>query len=173
MFAPELADGTVKAVMTDWTLPALDLWAVYPPAGRGGARRFVPRVEQAAGNFLGRAAARFDDGQQAPGESLQADPVRIVAQLFQLAKRRGVEINPRSGFGSRRFGAPRRGEGWRPRSKAKSEGAERPRDPASEDRRGSTASHRHLRAIQADRELHSVGLDLAWQWTADGTCSTL
>jgi DNA-binding transcriptional LysR family regulator len=47
MFAPELADGTVQAVLTDWTLPTIDLWAVFP-AGRmttAKARAFVAFVE--------------------------------------------------------------------------------------------------------------------------------
>ena len=30
MFAPELADGSVERVLPDWTLPPLDLWAVFP-----------------------------------------------------------------------------------------------------------------------------------------------
>jgi len=33
MFSPELADGTVQAVLTDWELPTIDVWAVFP-AGR-------------------------------------------------------------------------------------------------------------------------------------------
>jgi len=33
MFAPELATGEVRRVLTEWSLPAVDLWAVYP-AGR-------------------------------------------------------------------------------------------------------------------------------------------
>ena len=33
MFAPEIVDGTVKAVLQDWELPPMDLWAVFP-AGR-------------------------------------------------------------------------------------------------------------------------------------------
>lgn len=48
MFAPELADGSVKAVLTDWTLPQVDLWAVYP-TGRSvttKARLFTDFVEQ-------------------------------------------------------------------------------------------------------------------------------
>lgn len=47
MFAPELADGSVRAVLTDWQLPAVDLWAVFP-AGRlvtSRARAFVAFVE--------------------------------------------------------------------------------------------------------------------------------
>jgi DNA-binding transcriptional LysR family regulator len=48
MFAPELANGTVQAVLTDWTLPPIDLWAVFP-SGRMAttkARAFVAFVEQ-------------------------------------------------------------------------------------------------------------------------------
>jgi DNA-binding transcriptional LysR family regulator len=48
MFTPELADGTVKAVLPDWRLPQLDLWAVFP-AGRTAttkARTFISFVEK-------------------------------------------------------------------------------------------------------------------------------
>ena len=48
MFAPELADGTVKAVLPDWVLPEIDLWAVYP-TGRSittKARLFTEFVER-------------------------------------------------------------------------------------------------------------------------------
>jgi DNA-binding transcriptional LysR family regulator len=48
MFAPELAAGTVKAVLQDWDLPPMDLWAVYP-AGRAAttkARTFIAFVEE-------------------------------------------------------------------------------------------------------------------------------
>jgi DNA-binding transcriptional LysR family regulator len=47
MFGPELADGTVRAVLTEWQLPPVDLWAVFP-AGRlvtSRARAFVAFVE--------------------------------------------------------------------------------------------------------------------------------
>jgi NAD(P)-dependent dehydrogenase (short-subunit alcohol dehydrogenase family) len=30
MFSPELANGTVKTVLDDWEMPAIDLWAVFP-----------------------------------------------------------------------------------------------------------------------------------------------
>jgi hypothetical protein len=30
MFAPELASGAVRAVLTDWILPPLDFWALFP-----------------------------------------------------------------------------------------------------------------------------------------------
>jgi DNA-binding transcriptional LysR family regulator len=49
MFSSELTSGKVKAVLTDWTLPALDLWAVFP-SGRlvtARARAFVEFVEEA------------------------------------------------------------------------------------------------------------------------------
>lgn len=48
MFAPELAHGTVKAVLKDWELPSIDLWAVFP-AGRAAstkARIFTSFVEE-------------------------------------------------------------------------------------------------------------------------------
>ena len=48
MFAPEIVDGTVQAVLRDWELPAMDLWAVFP-AGRTPttkARKFVDFAEQ-------------------------------------------------------------------------------------------------------------------------------
>jgi DNA-binding transcriptional LysR family regulator len=47
IFAPELASGTVKAVLSDWELPSLDLWAIYP-TGRmvsAKAREFASFVE--------------------------------------------------------------------------------------------------------------------------------
>jgi DNA-binding transcriptional LysR family regulator len=48
MFAPEIADGTVKVVLQDWELPRIDLWAVFP-AGRAAtvkARTFVSFVQE-------------------------------------------------------------------------------------------------------------------------------
>lgn len=47
MFAPEIADGTVKVVLQDWELPRIDLWAVFP-AGRTAtakARTFTQFVQ--------------------------------------------------------------------------------------------------------------------------------
>lgn len=46
MFSPELATGAVRRVLTDWALPTIDLWALYP-AGRmatARARAFVEFV---------------------------------------------------------------------------------------------------------------------------------
>lgn len=47
MFAPELASGAVKSVMHDWTLPDLDLWAVFPTGRMASAkaRAFVEYVQ--------------------------------------------------------------------------------------------------------------------------------
>jgi DNA-binding transcriptional LysR family regulator len=47
MFEPELSQGKVKAILTDWQLPALDLWAIFPAGRRASvkARRFVDFVE--------------------------------------------------------------------------------------------------------------------------------
>jgi DNA-binding transcriptional LysR family regulator len=48
MFAPEIADGTVKVVLQDWQLPRIDLSAVFP-AGRTAtakARTFTEFVEE-------------------------------------------------------------------------------------------------------------------------------
>lgn len=49
MFTPELADGRVQAVLSDWSLPDIDLWAVFP-SGRmatAKARAFADFVEAA------------------------------------------------------------------------------------------------------------------------------
>jgi DNA-binding transcriptional LysR family regulator len=47
MFAPELANGTVREVMKDWTLPNQDLWAVFPTGRMASAkaRAFVEYVQ--------------------------------------------------------------------------------------------------------------------------------
>jgi DNA-binding transcriptional LysR family regulator len=47
MFSPELATGEVQAVLKDWSLPPVDLWAVFP-SGRmasAKARAFAAFVE--------------------------------------------------------------------------------------------------------------------------------
>lgn len=47
MFEPELSQGKVKAILTDWRLPSLGLWAIFPAGRRASvkARRFVDFVE--------------------------------------------------------------------------------------------------------------------------------
>jgi len=59
MFSPELADGTVQAVLTEWTLPPIDVWAVFP-SGRMAttkARAFVAFVEHLFDGHGGRLGA--------------------------------------------------------------------------------------------------------------------
>lgn len=49
MFAPELANGAVRRMLPDWSLPPIDLWAVFP-TGRlasAKARAFAAFVEHA------------------------------------------------------------------------------------------------------------------------------
>jgi DNA-binding transcriptional LysR family regulator len=67
MFSPELADGTVQAVLTDWQLPSVDLWAVFP-AGRmvtTKARAFVAFVEEVLAGTNGSAPAGQSEAQPA------------------------------------------------------------------------------------------------------------
>jgi DNA-binding transcriptional LysR family regulator len=55
MFVPELTEGTVQRALTEWELPPIDLWAVYPTgrAATAKARTFVTFVE----SLLAEAAA--------------------------------------------------------------------------------------------------------------------
>lgn len=51
MFAPELASGAVRRLLPEWTLPPIDLWAVFP-TGRlasAKARAFADFVRDALG----------------------------------------------------------------------------------------------------------------------------
>jgi DNA-binding transcriptional LysR family regulator len=47
MFAPELVSGIVESVLDDWTLPAVDLWAVFPTGRQASAkaRAFADFIE--------------------------------------------------------------------------------------------------------------------------------
>jgi DNA-binding transcriptional LysR family regulator len=48
MFAPELASGEVVQLLPEWSLPTIDLWAVYP-SGRlasAKARAFTAFVQE-------------------------------------------------------------------------------------------------------------------------------
>jgi DNA-binding transcriptional LysR family regulator len=38
MFGPELASGRVRAVLTDWALPPLNLWAIFPDGRQSNAK---------------------------------------------------------------------------------------------------------------------------------------
>lgn len=62
MFAPELANGTVQAVLTEWTLPTIDVWAVFP-SGRMAttkARAFIAFVEHLLGASDGTTPFALD-----------------------------------------------------------------------------------------------------------------
>jgi DNA-binding transcriptional LysR family regulator len=59
MFAPEIADATIKVVLQDWELPRIDLWAVFP-AGRTAttkARTFTQFVQEVMRVPSGAASA--------------------------------------------------------------------------------------------------------------------
>jgi DNA-binding transcriptional LysR family regulator len=48
MFSPELRSGAVRAALTEWTLPPMDLWAVFPTGRRASAkaRTFASFIEE-------------------------------------------------------------------------------------------------------------------------------
>lgn len=63
MFAPELASGAVEQLLSEWSLPTIDLWAVYP-SGRlssAKARAFTAFVQEImAGEPSAQVAAEHD-----------------------------------------------------------------------------------------------------------------
>lgn len=52
MFGPELASGQVQRVLPGWTLPAMDLWTVFPSGRKASAkaRAFAAFVEELLAN---------------------------------------------------------------------------------------------------------------------------
>jgi len=48
MFTPELRSGRVRAVLEDWSLPSIDLWAVFPTGRQASAkaRAFATFIEE-------------------------------------------------------------------------------------------------------------------------------
>ena len=62
MFAPELASGTVRAVLTDWRLAPLDLWALFPTG------RMVTAKARAFANFVEAVFRGLPDGLHSRGE---------------------------------------------------------------------------------------------------------
>jgi DNA-binding transcriptional LysR family regulator len=48
MFAPELKSGSVRAVLQNWALPRIELWAIFPTGRRASAkaRAFVAFLEE-------------------------------------------------------------------------------------------------------------------------------
>ena len=59
MFAPELASGAVRAVLTEWTLPAIELWAVFPTGRMASAkaRAFTAFIEEVLGTDSAETSA--------------------------------------------------------------------------------------------------------------------
>ena len=57
MFAPEIESGAVRRVLTDWSLPPIDLWAVFPTGRMASAkaRQFARFVEAALAAHSGTA----------------------------------------------------------------------------------------------------------------------
>ncbi len=53
MFVPELRSGEVQVVLGEWTLPTIELWAVYPTGRMASikARAFVAYVEEILAEF--------------------------------------------------------------------------------------------------------------------------
>jgi DNA-binding transcriptional LysR family regulator len=47
MFAPEIKDGTIKIVLRGWTLPQIDLWAVFPASRTTAKARIFTEFVQA------------------------------------------------------------------------------------------------------------------------------
>ena len=60
MFAPELRSGNVRSVLRDWTLPPIDLWAVFPTGRRASAKA--------------RAFAAFIEGRLSAESAITRDP---------------------------------------------------------------------------------------------------
>jgi len=48
MFAPELASGAVERLLPEWSLPSIDLWAIYPSGRLAStkARAFTAFVQE-------------------------------------------------------------------------------------------------------------------------------
>lgn len=72
MFSPELESGEVRAVLTDWSLPSIDLFAVYP-TGRmptAKARAFTAFIDAELKGWRSPAAAG-----RATSECLPAGPL--------------------------------------------------------------------------------------------------
>ena len=60
MFAPELRSGNVRSVLRDWTLPPVDLWALFPTGRRASAKA--------------RAFAAFIEGRLSAESTITRDP---------------------------------------------------------------------------------------------------
>jgi DNA-binding transcriptional LysR family regulator len=51
MFAPELKSGAVRSVLDEWSLPPIDLWAVFPDRAAGQRQGALLRELHRAANL--------------------------------------------------------------------------------------------------------------------------
>ena len=65
MFAPEPDSGAVQRVLADWSLPPIDLWAVYPTGRMSSAKA--------------RAFAVFVEAELTQASSEEREPAVTVA----------------------------------------------------------------------------------------------
>jgi DNA-binding transcriptional LysR family regulator len=59
MFAPELTSGAVRRVLRDWSLPPIDLWAIYP-TGRLASAKARAWVDFVMATLAAERTAAFD-----------------------------------------------------------------------------------------------------------------
>jgi DNA-binding transcriptional LysR family regulator len=82
LFAPELKSSAVKTVLEDWSLPPLDLWAVFPTGRQASAKA--------------RAFAAFVEQQMSGGESSRSyDHRHSVKHVASAAGTRSIPIRPK------------------------------------------------------------------------------
>ena len=80
LFAPELKSGMVKPVLEDWSLPPLDLWAVFPTGRQASAKA--------------RAFAAFVEEQMSGGESSSLyDHRRSARNMASAAAGKAIAIH--------------------------------------------------------------------------------
>lgn len=81
LFAPELRSSVVKTVLDDWSLPPLDLWAVFPTGRQASAKA--------------RAFAAFVEQQMSGGESPSSYDHRHSAKhMTTAAGGRSIPLHP-------------------------------------------------------------------------------
>jgi DNA-binding transcriptional LysR family regulator len=74
MFAPELKSGQVVSVLGDWSLPSVDLWAIFPTGRRASAKA------RAFARFIEQRIFKEEDRQAAAGQPNVAEVIstRVV-----------------------------------------------------------------------------------------------
>jgi DNA-binding transcriptional LysR family regulator len=80
LFAPELRDGRVRPALTGWSLPPLDLWALFP-SGRlasGRARAFTAFMEERLAGILAGPAPGDGGDERGQAPRLAAEPPRAL-----------------------------------------------------------------------------------------------